>query len=148
MIDMDDLKGINDTWGHDNGDRFIRHAGQTFEKITPNNTICSRISGDEFNLLFYGYSDYEALNDELMRLSKALESLTFVVPDGKEIPIYASAGVATYPEDAIDFQMLMKYADFAMYQVKHQHHIGRYDLGLGRFDLNAFRQSSGKNIPN
>ena len=55
MMDLDTLKHINDTYGHDWGDQYIRQTGQCFAANTPKGTVCSRLSGDEFLLLFYGY---------------------------------------------------------------------------------------------
>ena len=48
MMDLDNLKQINDTYGHDWGDQYIHQTGQCFAANTPANTICSRLSGDEF----------------------------------------------------------------------------------------------------
>ena len=52
MMDLDNLKHINDTYGHDWGDQYIRQTGQCFAANTPKGTVCSRLSGDEFLLLF------------------------------------------------------------------------------------------------
>ena len=52
MLDLDNLKYINDTFGHDWGDEYIRQAGMCLEEGTPKGTLCAHMSGDEFNILF------------------------------------------------------------------------------------------------
>lgn len=52
MLDLDNLKHTNDTYGHDYGDQYIRQTGLCFARHTPEGTLCSRISGDEFNVFF------------------------------------------------------------------------------------------------
>lgn len=64
MMDLDNLKQINDTYGHDWGDQYIRQTGQCFAANTPANTICSRLSGDEFLIFFYGYQDQAQLRTQ------------------------------------------------------------------------------------
>ena len=63
MMDLDNLKHINDTYGHDWGDQYIRQTGQCFAANTPKGTVCSRLSGDEFLLLFYGYDSQDAIRN-------------------------------------------------------------------------------------
>ena len=57
MIDLDNLKTTNDRFGHNFGDLYIQTAGKCFLENTPDNTICARMAGDEFLVLFYGYND-------------------------------------------------------------------------------------------
>ena len=73
MMDMDNLKQINDTFGHDWGDRYINLAGQCFAQTLPQNTICARMSGDEFIVLFYGYDRRDEIRQVLNRLSEAIK---------------------------------------------------------------------------
>lgn len=53
MLDLDNLKYINDNYGHEIGDNYISKAAETFVTSTPENTIISRISGDEFLFLLW-----------------------------------------------------------------------------------------------
>lgn len=55
MMDLDNLKHVNDGYGHDYGDQYLRQTGRCLMANTPPGTLCSRLSGDEFILLFYGY---------------------------------------------------------------------------------------------
>ena len=132
MMDLDNLKQINDTYGHDWGDQYIHQTGQCFAANTPKNTVCSRLSGDEFLLLFYGYDTQDAIRAELDKLSAALRASCSTLPNGKTLNISISGGVAWYPEDGKDLKTLKKYADFAMYQVKQSRkgQVGDFDIGV------------------
>ena len=119
MFDLDNLKQINDTFGHDWGDEYIRLTGECFAKSAPARTVCARISGDEFNALFYGYNDQDTLRADICALKAALEQSVVQLPSGRELRVSVSGGVAWYPESSTNLITLRKYADFAMYQVKH-----------------------------
>ena len=119
MFDLDNLKQINDTFGHDWGDEYIRRTGECFAKNAPARTVCARISGDEFNALFYGYNDQDTLRADIRALKAALEQSVVQLPSGRELRVSVSGGIAWYPESSTNLITLRKYADFAMYQVKH-----------------------------
>ena len=118
MFDLDNLKQINDTFGHDWGDEYIRLTGECFAKNAPARTVCARISGDEFNALFYGYNDQDTLRADICALKAALEQSVVQLPSGRELRVSVSGGIAWYPESSTNLITLRKYADFAMYQVK------------------------------
>ena len=118
MFDLDNLKQINDTFGHDCGDEYIRLTGECFAKNAPARTVCARISGDEFNALFYGYNDQDTLRADICALKAALEQSVVQLPSGRELRVSVSGGIAWYPESSTNLITLRKYADFAMYQVK------------------------------
>ena len=132
MMDLDDLKHINDTYGHDWGDHYIQNTGRCIAEHSPPGTVCARLSGDEFLLLFYGYDSQDAIRKELSTLNGALRASCSTLPNGKTLNISISGGVAWFPEDGTDLKTLKKYADFAMYQVKQSHkgHTGDFDIGV------------------
>lgn len=138
MMDLDNLKQINDTYGHDWGDQYIRQTGQCFAANTPANTICSRLSGDEFLIFFYGYQDQAQLRTQLELLSAALQRSVSILPNGKQLHISISGGIAWYPTDGHDLLTLKKYADFAMYQVKHSHNGRMCDFDIGSYHQEAY----------
>ena len=138
MMDLDNLKQINDTYGHDWGDQYIRQTGQCFAANTPANTICSRLSGDEFLIFFYGYQDQAQLRTQLELLSAALQRSVSILPNGKQLHISISGGIAWYPTDGHDLLTLKKYADFAMYQVKHSHKGRKCDFDIGSYHQEAY----------
>ena len=121
MMDLDNLKHINDTYGHDWGDQYIHRTGLCLAENTPAGTVVARLSGDEFMLLFYGYLNREQIREKVHVLSDAMHKSVAVLPGGSELRISISGGMAWYPEDSRDMETLKKYADFALYQVKHSH---------------------------
>ena len=137
MLDMDNLKYTNDTYGHDWGDQYIRQAGRCFADYTPKDTLCARISGDEFHLLFYGYESQDEIRKVLTKLREQLHQQSIPLPDGKVLHLSISGGIAWYPEDGTQLDTLKKYADFAMYQIKHSR-----KGALGEFDLGSYNQEA------
>lgn len=121
MMDLDNLKHINDTYGHDWGDQYIRRTGLCLAENTPAGTVVARLSGDEFMLLFYGYLNREQIREKVRILSDAMHKSVAVLPGGSELHISISGGMTWYPEDSLNMETLKKYADFALYQVKHSH---------------------------
>lgn len=135
MLDLDNLKYINDTFGHDWGDEYIRQAGMCLEEGTPKGTLCAHISGDEFNILFYGYESQNAIREEISKLQREISSRIIRLPDGQEFHLSISGGIAWYPEDSNGLGVMRKHADFAMYQVK-QTDKGR----IAEFDQKAYEE--------
>jgi len=140
MIDLDNLKTTNDRFGHNFGDLYIQTAGRCFLENTPDSTLCARISGDEFVLLFYGYDSPDEIRDNLKKLYDAIHEVEFTLPNGEHMGLSASGGVAWYPKDSRDVSELMKFADFAMYQVKHSK-----KGGLIEFDKEAYEEKMEQN---
>lgn len=118
MLDLDDLKHINDTYGHEMGDRYIYVAAEAFRKSVPKNTIISRVSGDEFFILFYGYNNENEIWVHLNNLKSNIKNAYITIASDKKFEVRASGGIAWYPKDTDSFEILQKYADFAMYRVK------------------------------
>lgn len=140
MIDLDNLKTTNDRFGHNFGDRYIQTAGRCFVENTPENTLCARMSGDEFVVLFYGYDSREEIRRRIKELYRAIGEVKFVLPNGDNMGLSASGGVAWYPEDSNELSELMKYADFAMYQVKRSKK-GEYK----EFGIKAYKEKQFQN---
>ena len=132
MMDLDNLKHINDTYGHDWGDQYIRRTGQCLRENTPVETVCARLSGDEFLVLFYGYRSRDAVREKIEQLSRAMQQSVAQLPSGNALHISLSGGIAWYPDDGQDWETLKKYADFAMYQVKHasKGRVEEFDIGV------------------
>lgn len=138
MMDLDNLKRTNDTFGHEWGDRYIHEAAVCFLRSIPDGTLCARVSGDEFNILFCGYDSREAVQRAIDRLVSGIENSHFNLPDGQATRIHVSGGIAWYPEDGTELMELIKYADFAMYQMK-RNEKGRF----GVFDRTQYNQTEG-----
>ena len=138
MTDLDNLKQINDTYGHDWGDQYLRQTGRCLAQNVPAGTLCARLSGDEFLLFFYGYRSRGEIRRKLEELREALHASTSTLPNGSELHISISAGVAWYPKDSTNYNTLKKYADFAMYQVKHSEKGEMREFDVGMYNQEAY----------
>lgn len=125
MIDLDNLKFINDHYGHDSGDTYIRKATEAFVEYTPSNTMISRVSGDEFYLFFYGYEEEETLRTILLDLKHGIDDSYISLGKYETFKIKVSGGISWYPKDATTIKDLQLYSDYAMYKVK--------NTGKGKF---------------
>ncbi len=119
MMDLDNLKYVNDTYGHDFGDDYIKTAANALKGFLGYGAIVARLSGDEFQIFLSGFDSKEALKSVIQSIEEKLNSSYCVLSDGTHYRIRASAGVSWYPSDSTSYNLLMKYADFAMYTVKH-----------------------------
>lgn len=118
MMDLDNLKAVNDSYGHDYGDLYIRTFAEGLELLRGRRCMMARRSGDEFYLLYYGYQSKEEIRKVVREGWKRLMRQTCPMPDGTRYKLRASAGIAWYPDDSEEFTQLVHYADFAMYRVK------------------------------
>ncbi|MFR2020049.1 MAG: GGDEF domain-containing protein [Christensenellales bacterium] len=139
MMDLDNLKRTNDTFGHEWGDRYIHEAAVCFLRSIPEETLCARVSGDEFNILFYGYDSREAVQQAIDRLISGVENSCFNLPDGTATRIHVSGGIAWYPDDGTEMMELIKCADYAMYGIKKREK-GRF----GVFDRAQYERAEKK----
>lgn len=140
MMDLDNLKTTNDKYGHNFGDLYIQTAGKCFVDNTPEETVCARMSGDEFVVFFYGYDSKDEIRKLVKKLYDAIAVVTFVLPDGHDMGLHVSGGIAWYPDNAVELSDLMKLADFAMYQSK------TTKKGTWReFDMEAYQEKLRRN---
>lgn len=119
MFDLDNLKYVNDTYGHDYGDDYIKTAANIFKSFRSENILASRLSGDEFNLFFYGFENKDQIREKVERIMEKVKESYCTLADGSHFKLRISGGISWYPDDAEDFHTLAKYADFAMYTIKH-----------------------------
>ena len=131
-LDVDRFKHINDSLGHVIGDRLLQSvARRLLECVRASDTI-SRHGGDEFVILL---PEVAHPQDAALCADKVLEALR--VPhriDDHELHVTASIGIATYPEDGIDCESLIRCADFAMYDAKDN---GRNNRQSFKRDMNV-----------
>jgi diguanylate cyclase (GGDEF)-like protein/PAS domain S-box-containing protein len=118
FLDLDRFKNINDTFGHDEGDKVLTSVSQRFKTCLRESDIIARVGGDEFILLIDQYSSPRDLADVADKLLVAA-ALPFEIR-GQECQLSASIGIATFPDDGSDGQTLMKNADIAMYRAKNK----------------------------
>ncbi len=129
MIDLDDFKPVNDTWGHDAGDRLLRELGQRLRGAIRKFDVLVRLGGDEFIVVLEQIDSEQVLGqlgDVLRRLHDAVQQ-PFEIAPGCHASIGMTMGLALYPLDAGDPDGLMRQADAAMYQAKlHKHDRARW----------------------
>ncbi len=116
LIDLDNFKNVNDTLGHDYGDKLLEFIAEKLKMIiTDNNTVC-RFGGDEFLVL---NSEVKDKNEIIIFAQKILSIFDspFIIFD-KLTYITASIGIAIYPQDGEHTSQLLKNADVAMYTAK------------------------------
>lgn len=118
MMDLDNLKYFNDTYGHEYGDKYIREAAVVLSTMNQHNALVARMSGDEFLMFIYGYNNKDEIRELVYGVHRRLLESYVTVPGDKNIRLRASAGIAWYPDDATYLDELIKYADFAMYEIK------------------------------
>jgi diguanylate cyclase (GGDEF)-like protein/PAS domain S-box-containing protein len=116
FLDVDRFKVINDTLGHDVGDRLLQTVAQRLKESVREVDTVARVSGDEFAILL---EDVESLDDLTAIARKLLEAFTrpFELPH-RELFVTTSIGVSMYPNDGRDALTLLKNADTAMYRAK------------------------------
>jgi len=113
MADLDRFKKINDTYGHDAGDRALKTISQFLQKNIRDVDAIARYGGEEFVMLIPD-ADKEAAYCLAQRLREELAKVKFEdLP-----PITISLGIATFPSDSTDIEELIKKADAAMYEAK------------------------------
>ena len=115
-IDLDDLKLINDNYGHSAGDVVIQTAGRVVVEKAGNGNFVARIGGDEFVVILSGEQSRQKASEMaemlVMKLNRDYEAAENLVR------LTASIGVAYYPEDGDSAEELLKNADVAMYEAK------------------------------
>jgi diguanylate cyclase (GGDEF)-like protein/PAS domain S-box-containing protein len=116
FLDLDRFKDINDTLGHDSGDRLLRIVGERLVKAIRTNDVVARMGGDEFVVLAGDGPDMQALGGLAERIVATVEEP--ISMEGSEFFVTTSIGIASFPADGIDAETLVKHADVAMYRAK------------------------------
>lgn len=125
MLDLDDFKDVNDTYGHPCGDRVLRQVAETMRSIMRIGDLATRIGGDEFAVILVETSVEGALV-VAEKLRTELRQMTFDGEDGKYFHITTSIGVVTFPNDAKSISDLMAGVDLGLYRAKE---LGKDSIG-------------------
>ncbi|MDR3294217.1 MAG: EAL domain-containing protein [Clostridiales Family XIII bacterium] len=118
MLDLDNLKNLNDTYGHDYGDKYIRLTADTLKAFNTVNTVVARLAGDEFIVFLHGFQNKDQIRVICDMIKSDMNRAFMNLPDGSGTTVQISAGIAWYPDDSTSSEELIRYADFAMYMVK------------------------------
>ncbi|MGN5633594.1 putative bifunctional diguanylate cyclase/phosphodiesterase [Streptomyces sp. AC154] len=116
LIDLDRFRAVNDTLGHLAGDRLLLQIAERLRLALPRGAEVARLGGDEFAVLLPTADSTTSAMRVARHLVAALSSPLDL--DGLTLVLEASAGVAVYPEHAVDAEGLLRRADVAMYQAK------------------------------
>jgi diguanylate cyclase (GGDEF)-like protein/PAS domain S-box-containing protein len=126
FIDLDKFKFVNDTFGHEVGDKLLIKVAEIISGCIRKSDTVARLGGDEFTVILPGLdSHYDKIAVSLIA-EKVIERLSkTIVIDDHNLNIGASIGIAIYPQDGLEVSNLNKHADIAMYRAK--------DQGRGQF---------------
>ncbi|WP_433892889.1 putative bifunctional diguanylate cyclase/phosphodiesterase [Streptomyces sp. CA-111067] len=116
LIDLDKFRSVNDTLGHLAGDRLLLQIADRLRLALPRGAEAARLGGDEFAVLLPGCDSTTRVQRVARTLVAALGSPLSL--DGLSLVLEASAGVAVFPDHALDAEGLLRRADVAMYQAK------------------------------
>ncbi|HEX5784185.1 MAG TPA: EAL domain-containing protein [Burkholderiaceae bacterium] len=115
-LDLDGFKPVNDTWGHEAGDKVLVEIARRLKGVLRGGDTAARIGGDEFVVLFLGLEGGHDSQVACQRVLDAVSQPMAVLPD--PVQLSASLGVTLYPQDNVDADQLLRHADQAMYLAK------------------------------
>jgi len=125
FLDLDRFKHVNDSRGHETGDKLLRTVAQRVRATMRAQDLVVRMGGDEFVVVMKDVVDTEQVRDAATRITHALSAP--MVIDGRTLVTTVSIGVSLYPHDGSDMGELLRHSDTAMYQAK--------DRGRNNFQL-------------
>jgi diguanylate cyclase (GGDEF)-like protein/PAS domain S-box-containing protein len=125
FLDLDRFKHINDSRGHETGDKLLKAVAQRIRATMRTEDVVVRMGGDEFIVVLKGPRSSDQVNEAAARINEALCAPVLV--DGRPLVTTVSIGVSLYPRDGADMGELLRHSDTAMYQAK--------DRGRNNFQL-------------
>ncbi|MDR3390273.1 MAG: diguanylate cyclase [Sulfuriferula sp.] len=130
-LDLDGFKPINDKFGHDAGDKVLIEVAHRMERSVRVYDTIGRIGGDEFVLLI---TNMETAGEYLVVLQRVIEAINrpIMLDEENQVAVGASIGIALFPMNRGDPDMMLHYADQAMYLAKHS---GRNRICMHEFDV-------------
>ena len=118
MVDIDNLKLINETLGHHNGDKIIQSVANRLSNSIRDTDTLSRSGGDEFNLIIENIKNLEDVGILAAKFSDVIDHRLTIMD--QEIHVKASIGISVYPQDGTDIGSLLSHSDAALYRAKEQ----------------------------
>ncbi len=137
LLDVDRFKSINDTMGHQFGDKLLIQVASRLDTIVRRSDTLARMGGDEFVMLVPGVDEVNAITNKAQYVAECFEP-PFVLDD-QIVRIGASIGIAIYPDHGSTAESLLRNADVAMYHAKHRDEaFAFYDPNLGSYPSERF----------
>ena len=137
VLDLDRLKEINDTYGHEAGDRALRTVGSVLKATVRQNDLCARFAGDEFVVVLWDCPpEHEARR--VQELQNAVAAHPFEPRPGVRLSLSISAGPARFPDDGHTFDELLAAADERMYRdkaVRRSRNVSRHGSAVAKSEL-------------
>lgn len=115
-LDLDRFKEINDSFGHEVGDKVLKSTATRLQHILRDSDTVSRLGGDEFTVIIEDIEEKEFISIVSEKIIKELEEPIFF--NSYELKILTSIGISLFPDDANDVSTLLRNADAAMYTAK------------------------------
>ena len=119
-MDLDRFKPVNDTYGHDVGDKLLKGVAQRLQSCIRSRDYAFRLGGDEFALLLLGPMEQETCARKMNMICEMI-SVPYEI-DGNSVSVGASCGYALYPAESVDAQQVRYIADQRMYENKQKNH--------------------------
>ncbi len=116
FIDLDRFKEINDSLGHDAGDHVLKVLSRRLKKRIRDCDTLARLGGDEFTIILDNINDSEMVVDIIQKLLSSTNKAVQV--NNQKLYVTLSIGISIFPDDGINVESLLKYADAAMYKAK------------------------------
>jgi diguanylate cyclase (GGDEF)-like protein/PAS domain S-box-containing protein len=116
FLDLDRFKHINDTRGHETGDKLLQEVATRLRACVRDSDVVIRMGGDEFVVVFRNVKSYDEITQGAGRIVETLT--TPIIIDRHSLQTTGSVGVSLYPRDGSDMVELLKHSDTAMYQAK------------------------------
>jgi diguanylate cyclase (GGDEF)-like protein/putative nucleotidyltransferase with HDIG domain len=117
VMDLNDFKDINDTYGHHVGDQALREVSKALRTVIRPYDVCVRYAGDEFIVVLAGCGREEA-EHKRAELQHSVDAIIFEAAPDKVVPLSLSAGAAVFPHDGDTYEALLAQADSRMYSDK------------------------------
>ncbi len=117
MLDLDDFKDINDSYGHPTGDTALCAVATVLLEHTRKGDLCARVGGDEFAIILTE-TDPNGARIVAENIGRALREITLSSAQGNHFHLTVSIGVSSYPIDGVSIDSLLEGVDLAMYKAK------------------------------
>jgi diguanylate cyclase (GGDEF) domain len=118
MFDLDNLKVMNDTYGHEWGDKYIKRTVKHLKGISEDRMMLGRRSGDEFVVILYDYKTRNEIRLDMEAFYQKLEINPLLLPDGSEKKVHISSGLVWVNDYEGTLEEYLAYADKALYFAK------------------------------